>query len=314
LSKGIKMNFAKKNDYGNQIFHISKLSKLNNGNLNCKYCGVEIMYVSAHTKKSSSTPVPAYLKLWKGINHGDECGYSVKGAVELLASNSNSVENNNSIFELQKDGNYLFRMNILVDAQKTAQELAQSENNFTNNQDSATRRKYIASERQLASYFRSATGIAKLRALIQESKGIEELTNLVKIQYKDKYIPWNNFYYDETRYQILFNRLCKGKITHPIAVNITVKGDIKHYDKAKLFQWSYQCYSQTVKNNQNKLVFIPALQLAKERLSKNILSGGTLLVVGDAWANKIKNETLMFRNFNISIFNKSQIKKEVDEV
>jgi hypothetical protein len=306
------MDSAKKNDCGNQVFNISKLSKSDNKNINCKYCGADVQYVSAHTKIASNTPVAAYLKLWQDAEHKNGCGYSVKGAVDLIVANSNSVEDIDPIFELQEDGSYLFRMNILVDAQKTAQELAQSDDNFSNSEHLATRRKYIRSEQQLASYFRSATGVAKLRALIQESQDVEKLTKLIKIQYKDSYISWSDFYYDETRYQILFNRLSKRKVTHPVAINLTIKGDVSYYEEAKYFPWSYQCYSQTVKKNQGKLVFIPKLQLAKESFSKNISSGDTLLVVGGVWANKAKDESSIFRNFNVSAFNRSQLKKEVD--
>ncbi len=306
------MDSAKKKNCGNQVFDISKLSKADNGNLKCKYCGANVQYVSAYTRHASNTPVSAYLKLWQDAEHIDGCGYSVKGAVKQLVAESTAVEDTFPIFELQEDGSYLFRMNILVDAQEVAQELAQSNDDFANSNHLATRRNYIRTEQQLASYFRSATGVAKLRALIQESQDIGQLTDLIKIQYKDSYISWNDFYYDEARYQMLFNRLAKGNVKYPVAVNLTVKGDVSYYKEAKYFPWSYQCYSQTVKNDKNKLVFIPKLHLAKKRYSNNISTGDTLLVVGRAWANKPKDESSIFRNINVSAFNKSQFKKEVD--
>ncbi|MFB4370448.1 MULTISPECIES: hypothetical protein [unclassified Pseudomonas] len=306
------MEFSKKNDSGGTIYHISKLKKSDNGNLNCRYCGTEVQYVSAYTREASNTPVAAYLKLWQDAEHSDECGYSVKGAVDLLVAESNSVENTNPIFELQGDGSYLFRMNILVDAQKVAQDLSKSGKEFEASEHFSSRRNYIRSERQLASYFRSAAGIAKLRALIQESSDVEALKNAIKIQYKDSFISWNDFYYDETRYKILFNRLLKGQVSHPVAVNITLKGDVSLYKEAKFFPWSFQGYSQTVAVDGEKLVYIPKLQLAKEDFTKNISAGDTLLVIGDAWANKIKDQSSIFRGFNISVFNRSQFKREIE--
>lgn len=312
MSKGIKMEFARKNDSGDIIFHISKLHRNDNGNLNCRYCGTNVQYVSAYTRQASNTPVAAYLKLWQESEHAKDCGYSVRGAVDLIVAESNSVESKNPIFELQRDGSYLFRMNILVDAQKVAQEISESGGDFESSPHVSTHRNYIRSERQLASYFHSAAGIAKLRALIQESSDIDDLSSLIKIQFKNNFISWNDFYYEKERYHILFNRLSKGSLTHPVAVNLMIKGEPKHFDGAKYFPWSFQCYSQTRNEDNKKIVYVPKLQLAKEKFSKSILSNDTLLVVGSAWANEIKDKSLIFRGFNVSVFNKSQFKKEID--
>ncbi|WGI23836.1 hypothetical protein QEN58_10805 [Halomonas alkaliantarctica] len=312
MGKGIKMDSAKKNDCGDRIFHISKLSKSDNGNLNCKYCGTDVQYVSSYTRKSSSRTVAAYLKLWQEAEHSNECSYTVKGAVDLLVAESSSVEDTNPIFERQNDGSYLFRMNILMDAQKVAQDLVETGGDFETSKHLSTRRNYISSEQQLASYFRSAAGIAKLRALIQESADVEELKELVKIQYKNGFVSWNDFYYDETRYQILFNRLLKESVSHPVAVNLTVKGEVNFYKDAKYFPWSFQCYSQSLDSNNEKTIFIPKLQLAKEKFSEIISPGDTLLVVGNAWSNKVKDKSSIFRGFNVSVFNKSQFKKEIE--
>lgn len=306
------MEFAKKKDSGDAIFHISKIKKSDNGNLTCKYCGADIQYVSAHTKGSSKAPVAAYLKLWQEAEHSKDCSYTVKGAVDLLVAESNSVEGVNHIFELQSDGSFIFRMNILIDAQKVAQELSNSGGTFESSGHLSTHRNYIRSEQQLASYFRSAAGMAKIRALIQESTDIDKLKELIKIQYRDKFISWNDFYYDETRYQILYNRLVKGSVSHPVAVNLKVKGEVNYYEGAKFFPWSFQCYSQTTNNNDKKLVYIPKLNLSKERFAKSISSGDTLLVVGNVWIKKLKDESSIFRNFNISVFNKLQFKKEIE--
>lgn len=120
-------------------------------------------------------------------------------------------------------------MNILVDAQKVAQDLSKSGKELEASEHLSSRRNYIRSEKQLASYFRSAAGIAKLRALIQESSDVEALKEAIKIQYKDSFVSWNDFYYDETRYKTLFNRLLKGKVSHPVAVSITLRGGVSFY-------------------------------------------------------------------------------------
>ncbi|MBL0487278.1 hypothetical protein ACVDHI_04565 [Aeromonas sp. 25-248] len=312
MSKGIKMEFARKNDSGDVVFHISKLHKSDNGNLNCRYCGTNVQYVSAYTRQASNTPVAAYLKLWQESKHAIGCSYSVKGAVDLLVADSNAVESTHPVFELQRDGSYLFRMNILLDAQRVAQYLIESGGDFDSIEHLSTPRNYIRSEQQLASYFRSAAGIAKIRSLIQDSEDAEELSRLVKIQFKDDFIDWNDFYYDETRYHVLFKRLTNGHLPHPVAVNLTLKGQVNHAINAKLFHWNFQCYSQIRKRDDKKMVYIPKLHMAKENFTKSISGDDTLLVVGNAWANEVKDKSSIFRGFNVSVFNKSQFKKEID--
>lgn len=312
MSKGIKMEFARKNDSGDTIFHISKLHRNDNGNLNCRYCGANVQYVSAYVRHASNTPVSAYLKLWQESKHAIGCGYSVKGSVDLLVADSNAVETTAPIFERQRDGSYLFRMNILLDAQRVAQHLIESGEDFDSSEHLSTPRNYIRSEQQLASYFRSAAGIAKIRSLIQDSEDAEELSRLVKIQFKDDLIDWNDFYYDETRYHVLFKRLINGRLPHPVAVNLTLKGQVNHSINARLFHWNFQCYSQIRERDDKKMVYIPKLYMAKENFTRSIFGDDTLLVVGNAWASEVKDKASIFRSFNISIFNASQFKKEID--
>ena len=312
MSKGIKMEFSKKNDSGDRVYHISELKKSDNGNLRCRYCGTDIQYVSAYTRKASNKPVAAYLKLWQDTRHTNKCGYSVKGAVDLLVADSNSVEDISPIFEEQGDGSYLFRMNILMDAQKRVKGILESEKELESSEHLSSTRNYVRSEKQLASYFRSAAGVAKLRALIQERSDFEVLKNLIKIQYKNEFISWDDFYYDEKRYKVLFKRLLAGSISHPVALNITVKKLIFNKE-ARCFPWSFQCYSQIVGENGEKVVFMPKIYFAKESFKEDVLSGDTLLVVGNIWKNNIsENTNTKFRNFNISVLNKSQFKKEID--
>lgn len=306
------MESARKKNAGNETFSIGQLNKADNGNLKCKFCDADVQYVSAHTKKASETPVAAYLKLWQDEYHREGCGYSVKGAVDLLVAGSNAIEDIPSIFELQEDGSYLFRMNILVEAQRVARELSAIDSDHINSERQFEGKNYVRTEQHLASYFRSASGIAKIRALIEDSSDIELLTRLVKIQYQDNFIGWNDFYYDESRYHVLFNRLAKSKLPHPVAVNVTIKGEVKYYAAAKNFPWSFQCYGEKTQADESTRVIIPKLQFVNEVFAKQISSDDAYLVVGEVWASPVKDEKCIFRNFNISVFNKSQFKKEID--
>ncbi len=309
LSKGLKMASARKGSY---IFNIGQLDTSDNGKLKCTFCDTQVQYVSAHEKGASKTLVSAYLKLWPKGEHHKDCKYSVEGFIKLLVAESNEVEGISPIFELQKDGSYLFRMNILIKAENIAEKLSIASDNSISSEQVFRGCNYISNEQQLASYFRSASGVAKLRALIENknSSDIELLKQLVKIQYKDSFISWNNFYYDEFRYHELFNLLSKRKLPHPVGVKLRIK---KREVNSNNFPPSFQCYSEVVNCSGHKLVFIPRIKLASTELANQFLLGNTYLVVAKVWANKVTDEKSTYRNFTISVFNKSQFKKEIDE-
>lgn len=307
------MAAARKKNSGAKVFKINRLSKSDNGNLICESCPAEVQYISAHTRGASNTPVAAYLKLWQDKDHEKDCEYSIKGAVDKLVAESTAVEDFLPILGLQPDGSNLFRLNILVEALDVAEKVSGTNDDRNVFERETTGCKYIHNWQQLASYCRSAAGLVKLRALIEDSSDIRLLTKLIKIQYKKDFLMWKDFYYDQPRYPELFKRLSNGKILHPIALNITIIGEeAKHSKDAKILPWSFQCHSKIIPDNGNNLVFIPWLRLAKEEFSKELSKGDTVLVVGKAWANKVTDLKSIYRHFNISAYNKSQFKKELD--
>lgn len=175
----------------------------------CDGCSTKIAYVSGHMRKT--TPVAPYLKLWKNEIHENNCKFSVDGSIQLLVSESKAVEDSGkSIFELDHDGSYIFRMNVLLDAKNEFQKIMDG---YEKDQEVVLKKNinYLSNKKKLSNYFRLAAGIAKLRSLIEDSDDIELLKSKIKISYKDKKIPWNDFYYDESRYHVLFNRLIKKK-------------------------------------------------------------------------------------------------------
>lgn len=305
MGKGLKMYYAKKN---NGSFYVAQIAKEDNGMLFCDGCDAKVQYVSGYMRKT--TPVAPYLKLWQNEIHENNCKFSIDGSIQLLASESKAVEDlGKLIFEFEQDGSYIFRMNVLLDAKNEFQKMMDSQKD---DQDLVLKKNinYLSNKKKLSHYFRSAAGIAKLRSLIEDSDDIELLKSKIKIFYKDKKIAWNDFYYDESRYHILFNRLIKKEITYPVAVNVVVKGNMQFYEQAKRFNYSYKCYSQLLKDKESSIRFIPTLQLTNKEIGENLLDKDRVIVIGDGWANKVFDSDNIFRNFNIGIYDKSQFMKE----
>ena len=304
------MESARKKSAGDFVFGIAQLKKIDNGDLLCAHCDAEVQYVSAYLSHASKVPVDAYLRLNRNEEHARNCENSVRGKLEKLVADSIALEDVSSIFEILGDASYIFRMNMLVDAEKAARQLSTSHANDEISDKAARGYDYARTKRNLESYFRSASGIAKIRALIEgEDKGnAKYLTNKVKIKYKDRSVSWNSFYYDRSRYDVLFRRAARAKIPHPVAIKVTIKGDLKHSELATYCPWSLQCYSKTTDEG---LVFVPRVNFPEENLAAN-MSTGTYIVVGKVWANKIKDKKSPFRNFSVSIFNQYQVKKEIE--
>ncbi len=311
MAKGLKMFSAKIKETEEPAVNISKLSKSHNGRLHCSHCNADVEYVSGYLRDASKKPVAAYLRLCKNEEHKSDCKNSVKGSIEQLVDESNAIEDIPSIFEIQDDGSYVFRMNLLVEAQKILKDTSIPGENDNREKGISTGSDYARTGNRINSYFRSASGIAKLRALIEDSADIELFKSLIKIQYKNKYIKWNDFYYDESRYDILYRRAAKAKLHHPVAINVTVKSDLGYYAGAKVFHWSYRCFTMRVDDDDKRQVFVPKIQFSDEKIANQITKLSTYLVVGDVWANSQADSSVPYRNFNISIFNRCQIKHEV---
>ncbi|RFA29937.1 hypothetical protein CAI21_08935 [Alkalilimnicola ehrlichii] len=317
MTKGLKMDEARRDGFGERIFPIKELCKELNGTLRCKNCNAQVQYVSSYTKESSKRPVAAYLKLWQGAEHEQSCPFTVKGAVEQLVATSESVEGADPLMVLQSDGNYLFRMNVLVDA---VGELERSrEGGATaaqpgHNREAAT---FRPSGRRLASYFRSAVGVARIRSLIQESDDLNLLKQLLIIEYKSNKVSWNNFYYDDERYQALYKALKSRRIQYPVAVQVTVKGSIEHYANAKKFAWSCRCYSQIVEIDGTRHIFVPTIRFSDEQVASGIAAGKTYLLVCSAWLGNDSDpqakdgKVIVYKNVSFGVHNPSQLRLDV---
>jgi len=271
---------------------------------------VKVQYVSAHTRQSSRTPVAAYIKLWQGEEHREKCEYSVSGALAKLVSSSELGGSGPRVLEESSNGGFNFRLNILVEAEKAAEALSKTRARKEGGDKLLRGNMYVDSGERLASYLNSASSLARLRGLIQESSDIELLKKLVKLQYRGKTLSWNDFFYDESRYRALYQKLEKKKVDHPVALAVTVK-EAKRGPSSK-FPFVFQCYSQIHDSPEERLIYVPWLRTPKEEVAGRIEGGRAYFIVARAWAYPEKDPSVRFRGINIALFHRSQLKRELD--
>lgn len=298
MAKGVKMIRAFK-IYGDsgQYVSIKSLASSDNGSILCEEenCRTKVEYNPGHTRRATDTIVLPYLKLAKGCSHKEGCKNSTRGSIEVIVNSAKNIEDIPNIFEELSDGSYTIRLNFLA---QTKSELNKISNKLlTDSKDPKIGKDYIDSKEKLASYCRSAAGIARLRSLLLEREDIAALTSLMKIKYKSELITWNNFFYDDERYHVLFNRSNRNKIEHPIAMRVTPKLRSDSDDNA-----SYQCSAE----NTSSSSYVPWLNLSEELSDLDLEIKKSYIVL----ANVRTSEKGRYKNLKLEIFNKMQIIEE----
>ncbi|EHH1111124.1 hypothetical protein J7H87_004348 [Vibrio parahaemolyticus] len=299
MAKGIKMVRALKLS-GNIESNISikHLSKSDNGSIFCEgeKCRTKIEYTSGYTRQATDTKVLPYLKLAKGASHKEGCKNSTAGSVKVIVSESEDIEGAPNIFEELSAGKFTIRLNFLADTQSRLNEIA-SKISTEDTNSPALGKEYIETKERLSSYCRSAAGIARLRSLLLERNDIKELASLMKIQFKNTFIKWNEFFYDDERYHVLFNRCNRNAIEHPIAMRITPK-----YRKDNGGKISYQCSAE----NSEDISYVPWLNLDEELSNLDLELNKSYIVL----ANLKVTGSGRYNNLKLNIVNKMQIVAE----
>ncbi|MGI0120348.1 hypothetical protein [Zooshikella sp. RANM57] len=307
MGKGIRMLFArKKDDPNDKVYKIYELSTKDRGNLRCEHCVANITYVPEYPKKNGSV-ISAYLRLLPKISHSHDCPNDVDNAVRRIVAKSEAVEDIEPIFDRLSKHEHIFRMNILVKAHQNMLDLSQAK--IKNNQGNQHRTEYIQSEHKIAPYFRSATGIARIRSILDnEEDNRKYLEKIIKIEHDSKIMKWNEFYYDDSRYNELYQLLINKKIKHPIALEVTPKGQFKESPNASLYKWNFQCYKQP--DTENK-AYIPRIYISNKDTLKKITPEKSHIVVGIPWLPK-NTDNPIFKNINISVHSTSQVEMVFD--
>jgi len=308
MAEGLKMFHARHEGKNNKIIPIAEIGPEDRTELLCQYCNAKITWVDSY--KRSGRTVLSYLRLRPNAEHAEKCKNRVKSAIENLVAHSQNVEYDKQIFDNNNAG-FIFRMNVLIDA---TFDLSKSKKLYEEEKDpiekERKRTSYRQIENKLADYFNSATGIAKIRAKIEESSDKKALSKMVKIQINKKEVSWNDFLYDEDRYPILFNKA--EKIKHPVAIALTVKSASELILKSKKPFFTLKgeaCHVDIEKNLKD--YYSPVLNTQYENILDDLNPNDEIIIVGTL---KTKTKTnhfmhITYKNLIFWIKNKKQFTK-----
>lgn len=310
MAEGLKMFYAR--DARNIHSHIpvADIKESERDRLICEFCPAKISWVKAHKRNGKN--ISAFLRLQKNEEHTFDCKNSVKSAITSLVAHSHNIEDGKLLLEAQ-DSAFIFRMNVLIEASAALRKASFTPDEEADSEEKARKRiRYKKTEKRLADYFNTAAGIAKIRAKIEESSDKKTLFDLVKIDYNGKKISWNDFFYDEDRYPILFKKA--AKIAHPVAILITVKKAREHINTERSNFYALKGELCTLEHeDKSKEFFAPGLTCNDTTFFENLGAKDEIIVVGKVRPTTNHwGEGKIYKNLNINIFNKKQITRLKD--
>ena len=310
MAEGLKMFYARYERNIHLRIPVEEIKESNREGLICEFCPAKISWVTPHQRHGKN--ISAFLRLQRNEQHTSNCKNSVKSAITSLVAHSQNIEDGKLLLE-EQDSAFIFRMNVLIEASTALRQTRFTPEEEADPDEKARKRiRYKKTEKRLADYFNTATGIAKIRAKIEESSDKKALSELVKIDYNGKKISWNDFFYDEDRYPVLFKKA--EKINHPVAILLTVKQAQKHINTEKRNFYSLKGEVCTLEHDdKTKDFFAPNLTCNDTTFFENLDAKDEIIVVGNVRATTNRwGEGKIFKNLNFNVYNKKQITRLKD--
>ena len=247
--------------------------------LRCNSCHARVRFCPDHLKNSGKVEVHAYFGLSSGSTHVDGCRYTVTRAVQILAAESNAATGH-EVF-VQDGATHRYRLNLVTVALGEANDLHKT---AVSSGESAVAVRYAhrADIARLDPYIQTATAVARLYQRVEEENDREHLRNAITIVNDQIIVPWREFCYDEDQWRHLYDRLSRGRITHPVAI-VGTFGDVVRSGNA------LSARRRTEPHQYRGRRIRIAIYALDGRLLKRARSGRKVVVVGQPWANKFDN-------------------------
>lgn len=307
MARGLKMHYSR-DKQSNALYKIEDVEPDNHGDFVCENCGVGIKYTRAHTRVASNEEVDAYFSLKPGINHRGNCKYNITVAITKIVDYSQSVEEGDPVISSEVDGTYVYRLNFLEKAIKQITPFADRKKSDNNKNAVKSEVKigtnYVLTEKQIASCFRSAMGVAKIKSMIEHQEDNSVFKKKIGIMYRMQKIKWSDFYFETKDYQNLYETYYK----YPVAIKVIVSADKVYSDNNK---YSVRCVGYRIEEEKTTIALYSIfLHFNDKNLANQMKSGASYIVLGKIWCTvKEKGEEvkLIYKTIHVNILNKNQV-------
>ncbi|AMO77683.1 hypothetical protein M8R19_25835 [Pseudomonas sp. R3.Fl] len=174
-------------------------------------CNAEISFVKRHLRKCADQTIevlPCY-RLKKSSEHHQNCKYNLKGALSVVARESDS-----DLFGAIENARYELRLHILQNAYWESTKAAFERKARPPRPD--TPEKSYSSHGKLSTYLKTLKQILELRNLCANN---EELKELITLDHKGMKVPWSRFFFDHENLHTFLKYYPKDQYTIPLAIN-----------------------------------------------------------------------------------------------
>jgi len=273
---GVKINTVKDKNTGKEIT-VKDCEKGHDGEYVCKTdgCNAQMSFVRAHEKRrlDKTIEIPSFFKLKPNEKHSYKiCPYNTKGAVEIIARDSDS-----NILKSIEDEKYEFNLQVLHKENNPQKKVTEVDSKSSVNESSARKGKVYTRSGTASSYIKTLTQILTLRAQLEDNN---ELASLITLTYKNSKIKWSNFYFEIDDYIRAYEITKNSKISYPTCFHGVISKATSPSEKFKYAK--FKLHSPYIEL-EGKLTDIPCLEfiIADDSLDPNDLPvGAEVLVYG----------------------------------
>lgn len=307
MPNGVSMDRAFDPSSGSTRFanHVSQAER---GFL-CVGCRVPVVHVSSFVMNGQDidlkTQIPARFRLASHQLHQGDCEFTARGQIRLIVDEATAVEDAANPFDRIGD-QYSFRLNVPKEDLK-AGAAAEGIAGRLGPADFKERMERVWSGRRIASYCRSALGLAKIWLFVESSAVRNECRATVKINVDSQEIDWHDFAFSPTRFDAAFHRLESGKIRHPIVLLVNIRAPTKD----QLAKGLLPCLPSKAARPANDVRVSPTLVVSPKLLA-HFRVGAWYLVVGDWYAKKGRahfegpNGPIEYRSIQVNVRQRAQ--------
>ncbi len=238
-------------------------------------CSAKMIFVGAYEQRrlEKIIEVPSYFKLSKGEEHiYGICPYNTKGSVEVIARDSDS-----NVLKSLNNGKYEFSLQVLHNP--TTNNNLKTTGNLVNEKitSSSKKGKTYKKTGTASSYIKTLKQILTLRYKLEDDK---ELASLLTLNYRQKKVKWNDFYFEIDTYINGYNQLKSKKIEYPICIHGTISKIINPSEKFNFYKIKLSSPYIKLTEKENPL---PAIELIISDSSidlRTFNNGDEILVYG----------------------------------